>query len=526
MASNIILKATGLSTSPNQLDISPGSLNVASNVIIKRDNVIESRRGYKLYGNALGSSSDRAKQLMTYKNRILRHFSNVLEFDTGRQDSNGVEIFEAFCGNYLEPEVGRRIRSIEANSNFYFTTSEGIQKISAKTAADFTTACPFIIPAGGIKALDLTARLGNHPGFLPQDSAVAYRVVWGYTDANNNLILGTPSQRAIVYNPLTSLINQNFVSVLGSLDNVSFASPASLINSGNFMSTLGLPITASASEIRTALIALAAKLDEQILYADQVAVAPLQISNASINAGIATVNFSSGDPADYLVPGSNIFLSGFTPGTGVLNGPQVVSSMFASFTTTGNTSAGVAESTTVTTVADVAGNLAGKYFLVNSADNATQYYIWYNVSGIGSDPNLAGKTGIQVSLNTNDTANTVASSTSSAISAFTTDFVASSALNVVTITNSIVGATDDALPGTSGFAVLVTVQGVDANVITSVASTSGINVGSHITGTGIPANTFVTSIGVGTITISNNATLTNTGVTLNLQLLLLEVLAL
>lgn len=505
MSSNVTLKAIGLQTQPNQLELPPGALTEASNVVIRRDNVIEPRRGYKLYGNAMGSSSDRAKQLMTYKQRILRHYSNKLQYD-----SDGQGNFLSFCGNYLEPETGRRIRFIEANSNFYFTTSEGIKKISARTAADFTTACPFITQAGGIKALDLTARLGNHPGFLPPDSAVAYRVVWGYTDLNNNLILGTPSQRAIVYNPLSNSLVQDFDNLLGALDNVSnnIAFP-SLINDGNYVSTLGLPVTASASEVRTNLIALTSKLDTEILYADQVSGSPLQISNASINSGIATINFSTGNPADYLVGGSNISLAGFTPGTGTLNGPQVVSSLFPSFSTTGDTNSGSAESTQITTVADVAGNLAGKYFLINTANNAIKYTVWYNVSGVGTDPNIAGRTSIQVNINTNDTANTVASSTSGAINSFTTDFVTSSALNVVTVTNSSVGATDDALPGTSGFTIVVVTQGVDANVITSVASTSGINVGSHITGTGIPANTFVVSIGVGQITISKNATSTN-----------------
>lgn len=138
MASNVTLKAVGLNISPNQLDLPPGSLVTASNVIIKRDNVVEPRRGYPLYGNAMGTSSDRAKQLMTYKDRILRHFSNKLEYD-----SNGNGLFLPFCGNYLEAQTGRRIRFIESNGNFYFTTSEGIKKIAARTAADFTTACPY-----------------------------------------------------------------------------------------------------------------------------------------------------------------------------------------------------------------------------------------------------------------------------------------------------------------------------------------------------------------------------------------------
>lgn len=104
MSASVTLKAIGLNVQPNQLDpqsVPPGSLTEASNIIIRRDNVIESRRGYKLYGEAMGTSSDRAKQLMTYQLRILRHFSDELQYDTLQQDSNGQSIFNTFCGTYL-----------------------------------------------------------------------------------------------------------------------------------------------------------------------------------------------------------------------------------------------------------------------------------------------------------------------------------------------------------------------------------------------------------------------------------------
>jgi len=334
MASNTTLKALGLYTQPNQLETAPGSLVTASNIIIKRDDVIESRRGYKLYGTAMGTSSDRAKQLMTYKDRILRHFSNVLEFDTFQLDALGESIFLAFSGNFLEPQPGRRIRFIEANSNFYFTSSDGIKKISAQTADDFTTAPGYITQAGGIKALDLTARLSTpanlQNGILPQDSAVAYRVVWGYNDANNNLILGTPSQRAEVFNPLISLELQDFMRILGALDNVAEAG-GSLISDTDYVSTLELPITASATDLYNNLISLASKIDNDILYADTAGGTPIMIGGAgsaiSVTSNIATItrdaaftqNFS-----DYLSPGSKIFLSGFVGSAAVANGAQIV----------------------------------------------------------------------------------------------------------------------------------------------------------------------------------------------------------
>lgn len=52
-----------------------------------------------------------------------------------------------------------------------------------------------------------------------------------------------------------------------------------------------------------------------------------------------------------------------------------------------------------------------------------------------------------------------------------------------------------------------------SNVLTAVTTTVGFNVGQPISGTGIPANTLITAIGTNTITMSANATATNTGVT-------------
>ena len=81
--SSVVLKAVGLITSPNQLSLPDGALSQATNVLIRRDNVVEARRGYKTYGDALPNSSDRAKQLFEYRRRIFRHFNTTLQYDNG-----------------------------------------------------------------------------------------------------------------------------------------------------------------------------------------------------------------------------------------------------------------------------------------------------------------------------------------------------------------------------------------------------------------------------------------------------------
>jgi len=528
MSATVVLKAIGLNVQPNQLDpqsVPPGSLVEASNVIIKRDNVIESRRGYKLYGQPFGTGTDRAKQLAVYKDRILRHFASSLQYDSGLTDASGNEIFNTFSGTYTEPQAGKRIRFIEANSNFYFTTTNGVEKISAKNASQFTTAPGYITDAGGIKALDFTANLdvatGSQTGWFQQDAAVSYRILWNTIDANDNLIQGTPSQRVVVYNPLLNLVLRDFNNLLGALDNISRNSAfPSLINYGQFISTFGLPSNATAPELQSELLALTAELDNNILYADQAAMAPLQIAGASINGDVASIAFTNAgvDPGDYFASGQQINLSGFTPTTGTMNGPHTVASVFNNFSTTGNESSGLPEITQVTTVADVSQSLAGAYWELNSANDVNKYTIWYKVGGAGNDPNLPGRISVMVTCATNDSANTIASNTATALGAYPGDFSVGVASNVLTITNQNVGPAVDASSGTSTFNVVITQQGVANNVLTGVASTTGIFIGALVTGAGIPVNTFVTAVGAfgpGTVTISNGLNVNATGVPLN-----------
>jgi hypothetical protein len=223
MASQVTLKALGLNYSPNNLALPEGSLVVADDVIIRRDNVIESRRGFGEYSEQFGTANDHSKQLFTYKNRILNHYSNVLQFDTGTFDSNGKAILDDFYGTYQEVETGLRIKSIEANKNLYFTTDKGIKKIAARTAADFTSNIGFVKDAGAVKALDFSATLdisqGQTSGFLPVDSVVAYRILWGYKDLNDNLILGAPSDSISVYNYLSNIVSLDLNTFLIALDN-------------------------------------------------------------------------------------------------------------------------------------------------------------------------------------------------------------------------------------------------------------------------------------------------------------------
>jgi hypothetical protein len=359
MQNTIFLKALGLQTSPNPLSLEPGALIQASNVIIKRDNVIEPRRGFTLYGTPVGVQGDVVDQIMEYQGRILRHYNTFLQYDTQVENSSGQSIFNTFCGSYSEAQNGLRIKSVEQNGNFYFTTANGVQKISASSPDQFTTECGFITPAGGIDGISFTAQLNTNipDGFLPADSTVAYRVVWGTNDANNNLVLGAPSERVQVYNPAISPLLVTFADVLLALDNVNQGS--SLINDGNYVATFLLPNTASATQLYNNLLGLSAQIDSDILLANTTSGAPLLISKVFIVNGICTITFNL-DPTPYIGEGQSVNLTGFTPTTGTLNGIQMVTvvdsgSKSISFTPATTTPSGVAVTAPVQTLADTSG---------------------------------------------------------------------------------------------------------------------------------------------------------------------------
>lgn len=260
MAQANILKCRGLYTFQNNLsEIPEGSLVEADNIVIDREGVIGPRRGFALYGSAIGSSTaNRAKQLFTYKNRVFRHWGVQIDYD-----SDGAGNFASIASGVSEIEddgLPLRIKTLEANGNLFITTSSGIKKISAADSAGLASAT--LTDAGGIKALDLSYELVDNPGFLTSESAVAYRVVWGIKDANGNLILGAPSEFVTVYNSLLDSLLVDFSTLCSSLNTAAAASGSDKLSDVDYNSlTSGV---SSAPSLHSALKGLCAKLDNDL----------------------------------------------------------------------------------------------------------------------------------------------------------------------------------------------------------------------------------------------------------------------
>ncbi len=317
---NVMLAAKGLFSFPNSLsEVPQGALSTADNIVIDRDGTIEPRRGFNLYGNASGSSpsTDIAKQLFTYKNVLLRHYSNSLQYD-----SDNAGTFLTFSGTYSEVLSGLRMKGLEANGNFYFTTSDGIKKISALTSADFNTGSGYITSAGGVKALDLQASLNSNEGFFTEESTVAYRIVWGIRDLNTNEILGSPSERVVIYNPLTPILTIDFNNLLSSIDIASAEDVGDILTDTDYLATLRVDPNSSSSALRSGLLALTDKLDNDIIITEST----IQTVTASLTSNVAQVVFNS-DLSNYLVIGDTVVISALPGGVAPLNGTQVITAI-------------------------------------------------------------------------------------------------------------------------------------------------------------------------------------------------------
>lgn len=192
-----LIRARGLITFSNELAVPEGALVRAQNVNIDEQGVITQRRGLNDYGTSFGTSDDRLNQIMEYKDILFRHYGSTLQFD----DGSGT--FTSFTGTYSEIEEGFRLKYQESQGNFYFTSSDGIKKISALNNSDVVAGS--IENAGIFKGYDITASTSlSATEFMPPESKVAYRVLFGKTDNNNNLLLGSPSERYVLTNVSTT----------------------------------------------------------------------------------------------------------------------------------------------------------------------------------------------------------------------------------------------------------------------------------------------------------------------------------
>lgn len=452
MAQNVILKAKGISVDSNPLGATPeGSMSEALNVVIDRDEIVEPRRGFFEYGTSFGAGNDRTKQLFNYKDRILRHVLDKLQFDA---DNNGLFLDINNPSTVNEIKSGLRIKAIEANGNFYFVSSTGVKKISARVATDLFNAT--IQLAGGVKALNVNA-LANFTslGFLEPNAKVAYRIVFGIKDINENLILGTPSSRVVVYNITTDSCNVDINFTLPSeIDSTNYF--YQVYRTGVFSAAPGTEAPDPGDEMN---LVLEDTITSAQLTAGEVLLTDITPETFRKNGALLYTNPNSGEGIEQSNErppfGSDIALyKGYT----FLANTKTVQRLNLSFLSIQNLIDGISNFTITDTITSTVYTFQGyfetfaldyvdavysdfvnaapaeaKYFTLISANEERKYLIYYYETVNDQEPSLPGYVNIKVTLAPGDTITDIIDKTITEIETATDDFNLSVAGTILTV---------------------------------------------------------------------------------------------
>ena len=172
----------GLFAQANSFALPDGAMETARNIVINDDNVIQKQRGFYLY---FDPTLDTLNALFNYQSKLIAVYENKVSYFTDSGSSPNLVGSETVLTGATIDVQDRTSRSVEENANLYFTTDNGVMKLDAYDATIFA--------AGAPPALDLRGNFTPDNGPIDGDTQYAVRVVFGRTDANNNQILGAPS---------------------------------------------------------------------------------------------------------------------------------------------------------------------------------------------------------------------------------------------------------------------------------------------------------------------------------------------
>lgn len=483
MISNTV-RLKGLYTFGNELNQPEGSLSIADNVNIDEPNVVTQRRGFEDFGDLIGTPETRIRQLLVYKDTSIRHYSDKLEFKAANS-------YTQFNGSYSELDPDIRIKSVEANGNFYFTTQEGIKKIAATSPSEFSASAGYITNAGVPAALDtFGAIVYSSTGFLPPESKVAYKVLFGKKDINNNLLLGSPSARYVVTNQSKDIFTYEKTSLIYKTAE-DFKAQVSIVTCSSKANTNETNATYPNSNI---LIANANNSNKYCFWFNNgTGIAPAFIGYTNVEVNI--VSLIAGDPVAPTFYASAV-------AAGLVNINVAILGNDVRFT---NTIEGVADTVRTSnfnyasigggwngyeSTVGTASNYIQKYFIVHIPDR--DYCFYYGntrtIDTLPTDVALAGFTFIGIKIENNSTKSYIASQTSQSLetnvgSTFTVSLDVAITNPTITLTDVTGGNLDDIEQGTiisANMEVLVSNQGSitegqNANVNVSFTIPSGID---------------------------------------------------
>ena len=129
---------------------------------------------------------------------------------------------------------------------------------------------------------------------------------------------------------------------------------------------------------------------------------------------------------------------------------------------------------TITTVADVSSSLNDTYFLLDSKTQG--YYVWFNVDAAGTDPEVAGRVGLEVALLEDATADDVAGAIAGVLVGLGFDVeVTDDTLELTSEVEGIITPPEDSSAAPTSFTFNVVQPGVEASGYT--IDDAGVTVG-------------------------------------------------
>jgi|GEM_PF-3508613 len=185
-----IRKFLGLFDQANSFSLPDGAMEKALNIVINDDDVISKTRGfYQYFAPVTGTLN----QIFKFSSRLFAVYANKISYlsNTGTApNETGTET--VLSGQSFTVSGGRISRGVEEGGNLYFTTDDGTLKIDAYNGT--------IIKAGAPSALDVRGNFLSQNGPISGQCQLGVRVVFGRKDANQNTVLGAPSDMVVLTN--------------------------------------------------------------------------------------------------------------------------------------------------------------------------------------------------------------------------------------------------------------------------------------------------------------------------------------
>lgn len=176
---NTIQGGPGLWSVPTS-PVAPGALKQASGVVIRDAGVIEQSRPLRLYPGLGGAFA-------FYRNRFI---GKSLTFSTYRVETGLHTATMGNIGSDVTPTATLDLmRTAEANGNLYVSCAQGWLRLDSLTSS--------MRRAGVARALDAQLTLVGAGTLLANTQSIAYRILFGFKDANSNLVFGAPSGRSV-----------------------------------------------------------------------------------------------------------------------------------------------------------------------------------------------------------------------------------------------------------------------------------------------------------------------------------------